>query len=426
MKSFIFPVILCIIIASCSTTPIPKNNSDPVVVPQDFFGIVHAGRLRTAEEYQLLNELGAVWLLDTFRWNSIEPVRGGGYDYSRYDPFVNIANEYGHKVIAVIGYHTNWTAKVSGKINYVPKQFYEEYLNHIEALIIHFKGRVHAWQVWNEPNIIFWRGSNKEYYELAKLVSQKIRATDPDAFIIGGGFFRVPDKFILNMHKSGAMENFDALSFHSYGVNPEGSIKVYENFIKVMSKIDFNGDVWITETGYPTGGYYPSKVSLKIFPSYIIKTITGSAARGAKVLMWYEIYDRNKDNLIKKIDSENYFGLAFRDDYSKKAGAWAYELCAHYLPGSEYVPELPKKENIPNSIVTFCFLNSNGSNTLIMWNDKKRKQKIKISIPGSFNVHNISTGESSSFSDEIILNITNEPVFITWKGSSDINIKKAL
>ena len=423
--SKIFPFLLTtsLLFISCASTPLP--NTGTVTVPDDFFGLVHAGRLRTAEEYHLLNELGAVWLLDTFRWNSIEPERGGGYNFSRYEPFVNIANEHGHKVIAVIAYHTSWIAKDSGKIDYIPKRYYDDYLNYVEALIIHFKGRVHAWQIWNEPNWIFWRGPDKEFFELSKLAAQRIKDTDPDAYIIGGGFFRVPESFIMNMYKAGALENLNAISFHPYGAAPRGSAALHDNFLRIMSKLNYKGDIWITEAGYPTGGFYPSSVSLKEFPSYIIKTIAGSAARGAKVLIWYQLFDRHLlGEAPNKFNSEMFFGLAYRD-YTRKDGAWAYQLCSQNLPGSRYMPEMPLRENVPSNIISLCFMGgSSGRNTLILWNDRKNTQKIRVTLSSPVTLNSISSNSNIILEDNSIINVTNTPVFITWEGESTPVITK--
>jgi hypothetical protein len=215
------------------------------------------------------------------------------------------------------------------------------------------------------------------------------------------------------------MENIDALAFHPYAINPEGSMKVYDKFLKVLSEINYQGPVWVTEVGYPTGGWYPTRVSPEKQPSYVIKTITGAAARGTRVLSWYELFDaHNKEEVPRNtIDSEKFFGLVYRD-YSRKGGAWAYELCARFLPGSRYVPEFPQKENIPPNIVSFCFIDGvSGVNTLIIWNDRNRSQKINLRLSSPALLHDISTGQNRYLPQETVLDAGKEPLFITWRGA---------
>jgi len=403
-----------VISISCSTSPITTLNQ--ITVPLDYFGI-EGGGSGIVEEYQLLNEMRPAWLLKTFYWSAIEKEKGV-FDFSPYDNSVNDIRAQGIKIIAVLAYAAPWLN--DGKNNkYISGKNIQYFLNYIEAIVTHYKGKIDAWQIWNEPNWIFWRGTNKEFYELSKLTAQKIREIDPDAYIIGGGFLRHPYNFILNMKNSGAMENLDALSIHPYAVNPKGSMRLLDIFFKTVLEIDFNGDIWITEVGYPTSGWYPSRVSLRKMPTYVIKTIAQAAARRIRGIVWYDLKDSYKyGEYPNNFDSELYFGLVY-SDFSRKSGAWAYELCARYLPGSRYNPELPIKEGIKSNIVTLCFTgNESDTNTLIIWNDKNTKQKIKVTIPSLITIHDISSADNYSLQNEAIVEITDKPVFITWQGSS--------
>jgi len=356
-----------------------------------------------------------VWILETFYWSMIENQRGV-FNFSRFDDYVNAGKENNKKVLAVLAYDTPW---LDNKNKYISKENIPHFLNYVEKVVTHCKGRVDAWQIWNEPNWIFWKGSNKEFYELTRITAEKIREIDPDAYIIGGGLWRSPKFFIRGMNKAGAFKDLDAISFHPYATNPRGSMKLHDNFLKYMSKIKFNGEVWITEVGYPTAGLYPTSVSMQNLPSFVIKTMTGSTARGARTLFWYQFSDPyNIGEYPNKHDSEMFFGLTY-PDRSKKAGAFSYELCARFLPGSTYTPQLPKKDNIPKGIVSFCFMSNDdtGYNTLILWNDKKKTRKIRVTLDTQFTIHDISTGNSIIMPKESILDINRIPIFITWQGT---------
>jgi hypothetical protein len=200
-------------------------------------------------------------------------------------------------------------------------------------------------------------------------------------------------------------------------------MRVYDNFTKTLADINYSGDVWVTEMGYPTGGWYPTRVSMNKFPAYIVKTIVGAAARGARVLLWYEMFD-SLDAGKKSMNSEKHFGL-IRNDYTRKTGSWAYELCARFLPGSRYVPELPQRENIPSNIISFCFLDGiSGNNTLILWNDNKNIQKIELYLPASALLHDISTCQNTPLPANASLGIGEKPLIITWQGMDIPKITK--
>ena len=402
---------------SCSSTPLPRGGS--VTVPEDFFGIVHAGETRTPEEYQLLNEMGVTWVLRTFYWNTVENEQGK-FDFAGYDDYVGTAIREGKKVLAVLGYEADWLYPPGKSKKYISPENIPLFLNYVEETVRHFGGRVDAWEIWNEPNLMFWKGKDKEFFELTRLAAERIRETDPDAYILGGIFWRTPKSFIKKMHKAGAMENLDGLAFHPYAVNPRGSMKVHDKFLDVLSQINYTGPVWITEMGYPTAGWYPTKASPEEFPAYIVKTMTGSAARGARVLLWYELFDSyNKDEVPPKTrDSEKFFGLLY-PNYERKDGAWAYELCARFLPGSRLANDILQRENIPSNVISFCFMDgAAGNNTLILWNDKNRIQNAVLSLASPALLHDASTGQSQSLAAEASLEIGNMPLIITWEGTA--------
>jgi hypothetical protein len=201
-------------------------------------------------------------------------------------------------------------------------------------------------------------------------------------------------------------------------------MKLYDNFLKVLSEINYTGPVWVTEVGFPTGGFWPLKIPMESLSTYVVKIIAGAAARGARILMWYEFID-GVDSGTKTLSIEAYYGLAY-PDYARKNGAWAYELCARYLPGSRYTPEFPVKENIPSNIVSFCFLNgTSGNSTLILWNDRNQSQRMRITLSGTVLLHDISTGISSHIPNETILDIGNQPLFITWQGTGIPRLSRA-
>jgi len=408
---FLFPMIAI----ACSSTPLPKNGT--AAIPENLFGMVHAGQTNSSEEYDFLDTMGVEWILATFYWGRIEYEKGN-FDFSWYDSFVDTAREKGKKVIAVLAYETPWLFPKRKSKKYISPENMPLFLNFVEKTVNHYRGRVDAWSIWNEPNFMFWAGSNKDFFELSRLSAERIRQTDPAAYILGGAFWRAPKGFIKGMYKAGGMENIDALAFHPYAVNPAGSMKVYDNFLNVLSKINYTGPVWITEIGYPTGGWYPTKVSLEELPSYVVKTISGAAARGPKALLWYELFDAyNEGEVPDKRNSEHYFGLIY-PNYLRKDGSFAYELCARFLPGSRYTQEFPQREHIPSNIVSFCFVGGiSKNNTLILWNDRGKAQKIRLLLSAPALLYDISTGKSQPLAAETVLDIEKKPIIITWEGT---------
>jgi hypothetical protein len=375
--------------------------------------MVHAGNTGAPEEYALLDEMGVEWILATFYWSGIEQERGR-FDFSNNDFYVDKGREAGKKIVAVLAYDVPWLYPDGKQRRYIAPENIPLFLDFVEKTVDHFRGRVDAWEIWNEPNFMFWKGSDREFFELAKLTARKIRETDLHANILGGAFWRVPKGFIRGMFKAGAFENVDGLAFHPYALNPGSAVKLYDSFSSVLSEFNYSGSLWVTEAGYPTGGWYPNSVSEDEQPAYIVKTITGIAARGARALLWYQLFDPyNKGESPKPRDSEAYFGLLY-PDYNRKKGFYAYSLCARYLAGKEYRPGLIEKTNVPKTLIVFYFAGKEGNNTLILWNDKKSTIKIHISLGNAGLLHDVSTGENAVIQGETELDIGYMPIIITW------------
>ncbi|GMO64601.1 MAG: hypothetical protein Ta2A_12270 [Treponemataceae bacterium] len=321
MKIYAVSLSMFVFLSACAT----NNNQQPpvsLVIPSDIAGVAHAGDPVSAAENALMDELGIVWVRNDFRWSRVEPQQGV-WDFSRYDRMVedNIAS--GRKMLSTLGFDTRWLHKNGNREDYISPEELPYFLDYVEKVVTRYKGKVDAWEIWNEPNVSvrFWKGPAKDFYALSKATAKKIRECDPNAKIIAGSFFRVPTVFIKNMFASGALDDIDGIAFHPYAITPKGALALYDTFAALMRKQGYTGEIWVTEVGYPTGGIYPSRVREKKFGAYIHDTLTGLAQRGARTIFWYQLTERyTRDNTPHTLNSERFFGLAYKD-FEKKLGA---------------------------------------------------------------------------------------------------------
>ena len=349
---------------ACSSTG-PVFNT-PRTIPVDIAGTCHAGDPVSEGENALMDELGIDWVRNDFYWHEIESKKGK-WCFEKYDRMVNDNRNSGRKILATLGFDVGWIHKNGKRKDVIHKDHLPDFLEYVEQVVTRYKGQVDAWEIWNEPNvpIRFWNGTPKEFYALVKATAEKIRACDPDAVIVGGVFFLVPDNFIRNMWKSGAMDNLDALSMHPYGVNPRATLRIYEKFETLVRKLGFTGEIWITEIGYPLAGFYPSRVSAEKFPDYIIQTITGLAAKGARTIFWYQLTESyTKDETPKTLNSEKFFGLAYRD-FEKREGVDSFADIINIIRGSVFL-EYQKNGNEE----LFRFRRPDRSIAVISWSRK--------------------------------------------------------
>jgi len=403
----------CYLLFGCASNPTP---SGPVVIPEDFAGIVHAGHTNTPQEYALLDRMGVSWILRTFNWSRIEE-KEDKWNFDNYDKYVDTAKAANKKIIGILAYDVSWIHKDGKTRKYIPPDKVHLYLNYVRRTAEHFKGRVDAWCIWNEPNFTFWNGNRDEFLSLARQAADALREVDSDVILLGGAFnrefFGLPTAYIKGLFESGAMDKADAVAFHPYELNPNRTTRLFLEFRARVAKYGFEDRIWLTEAGYPTGGWYPTAVSEKKFPSYVVKTFVGLAISGAKKILWYQLSDPLERS---KSDSEDYFGLVRSDnDYTSK-GAEAFRLCAVYLSGATYHPELPLRKNMPNSLHTFYFEQPSGERTLVLWKDGGTINLMLQASENDYTRHDIVTGNAETKPAQTPIAIGNVPVFITWQG----------
>ncbi|MDR2476176.1 MAG: beta-galactosidase [Treponema sp.] len=406
---------------SCASAPRPPL--DEQIIPADIAGLVHAGGTNTQQEYDLLDNMGAVWILHTFYWDRIQPAEGE-WDFSSFDILVDTAKASGKKVLGVLAYDTPWIHADGKTRKYIPPDKLPLFLDYVRKTAAYFRGRVDAWCIWNEPNFHFWNGTPQEFFTLARQTAAAVREVDTDVSLLGGAFnrgiFGLPKKYIRGLFDSGAMEQASALAFHPYELNPARTARLYDQFGDIAAEYGFGGKIWITEVGYPTGGWYPTAVSEKKFPAYVIKTFTLLSVRGARTIFWYQLFD---PEVRERGNSEDYFGLVrSRQDYRSK-GAEAFRLCARYISGTRYYPQKPQRKGLPSSLRSFYFeglsaQETGGSGVLVLWKDGA-PITVHLRLPGeSHLMHDPVSGSAAAIPAETIIKAGSAPVFITWQGGA--------
>ncbi len=98
------------------------------------------------------------------------------------------------------------------------------------ALAARYRGRVKAYQVWNEPNLAReWGGKPPDpvgYTELLQACYIGIKTADPQALVISAGLsptgngppHAMPEKeYLIGMYEAGAASYFDVLGVHAPG-----------------------------------------------------------------------------------------------------------------------------------------------------------------------------------------------------------------
>jgi hypothetical protein len=320
------------------------------------------------------------------------------------------------KVIIVLGYEVDWIFPEGKSKRYIPTANIPDFVNFVEKTVSRYKGRVDAWQVWNEPNFAhFWKGTRDEYLKLTNAASAKIKEIDPDALLLMGGFNLLGYKsYLKGLFTTGAMELGGDISFHPYNLNPNWAIGSYKGLQKQLKKYNYKGNIVITEVGFPTGGWYPNAVKEKKYGAYIVKIMTLLAVNNAKIACWYQLFDPDKEKR-EKFNSEDFFGLAFRN-YEKKQGAEAYPATVKNIVGKTYIPAYSSVVKFPKNLKTFYFEGADNTRTLIVWKKNYGSKKLQLSLDGkNCKIFDAKTENKFSINNNQKIKVTKYPLIITWE-----------
>jgi hypothetical protein len=187
--SYIPVFLFCLAAMSCAAPPYSTGAARQV--PADFFGMTPYQNDMTAGDFELLDELGVTWQRRTCRWGGLE-LRPGEWNFSSWDRYVDDSKAAGKKLIAILAYDTPWIHKGKNVRDTIGSQELPHYLNYVETVVTRYKGRIDAYEIWNEPNMLnrFWKGSDKDFFTMTIATAQVIRRIDPDARILAGSLWR--------------------------------------------------------------------------------------------------------------------------------------------------------------------------------------------------------------------------------------------
>ena len=219
-----------------------------------------------ARDFQLLNELEVDTLRCSFGWDDYEPVRGQ-YDFAWLEQFVALAAQYGIKLRPYIGYTPEWAGRpgsADGVYWNNPPASYQDWYNFVYnlALTLGKYPNVLSYEIYNEENDSFWwDGTLKRYKETLRQAALAVRAADPDAQVILGGFVFPDDDWLRSITEAGYAQYYDITPFHAYPETWSPRGVVVENYLDRQYRdffVPHNNTlgeaepIWINEMGFAT------------------------------------------------------------------------------------------------------------------------------------------------------------------------------
>jgi hypothetical protein len=223
------------------------------------------------KELTTYSRAGVRWLRLDIPWTSVER-RKGHDDWAAFDRVVDAARGRGMQVMALLAYTPSWAR--NGGSSITPPRHDADFGAFAARAAKHFRGRVSAYEIWNEPNISeFWAPTPDaaRYAGLLRTAYGRIKAVDGRATVVAGAMSPAvdsrssisPNTFLTRLYAAGAAGAFDAVSLHPYGfpaLPSDPRTRGWNTFYRaplLHAIMAAHGDgakrIWFSEFGAPTG-----------------------------------------------------------------------------------------------------------------------------------------------------------------------------
>jgi polysaccharide biosynthesis protein PslG len=289
-------------------------------------------------EMKMLADAGFKWVRMDFAWGGTERKKGE-YDFSAYDRLMSALDEYHIHPVFILDYsNRNYDDDQSPHTDEGRAAFAKWAV----ASATHFKGRGVIWEMYNEPNIGFWRPKPNvdDYAKLALAVGKALRDATPDEPYIGPGCSTMDFKFLEACFKAGCLEYWAAVSCHPYRqTDPETVVADYaklRGLIKQYAPAGKNIPIISSEWGYSSGW---KKFDEGRQARYLPRELLVNVASGVPISIWYDWHD-DGDN---PNEPEHHFGTVHHEYhkgreevYDPKPAYLAMKAMSDALKGSTF------------------------------------------------------------------------------------------
>jgi Glycosyl hydrolases family 39 len=338
----------------------------PQPVPETYFGMHMHGIIVPRSYNKRITPwpdvpFGAWRLMDAYvTWRELEP-RKNEFDFARLDQYVAIAQQKHVKVLLPLVGTPSWTSARPKEIKGgTPEGFaaepadMDDWRNFVRAVATRYKGKIEAYEIWNEPNEeIFWSGSVEQMVAISREAFQIIKSVDPGALVVSPACtIESGPQYLDDFLKKGGGKYSDVIGYHFYtrAKPPEAMIEMAARIKDILHANHVDQPVWNTESGWADPKPFPSD---ELGAAYVSRALILAWAAGVSRFYWYA-WDNHAFVTLQMVEM---------DDVTKKPASKAYATTQHWLAGA--IVRSCESDAANNWT---CELQRGGAQQWIVWN----------------------------------------------------------
>ena len=377
LRTVCFTLILPFILLSSGNTATEiKAPGQPI--PSTYFGL-HIHRVTDKTPWPAVAV--PTWRLwdAQVKWPDLEPSKGH-WQFDTLDKYVALAEQHHTQILLPLAVTPQWASSQPNKksgwqkpgLTADPRDT-SDWQNYVRQVASRYKGRIFAYEIWNEPNFLqYWTGNTDQLVALTKEAHDIIKSIDPAAILVspsastGRG---VP--WLADFLSKGGGRYVDAIGFHFY-VHPQPPEALWPLIERVKQILRDNGagdkQIWCTELGWAEPKPFPSE---ELAAGYLARSFILSWASGVHRLYWYA-WDNHNWVSIETTQADN---------QTLRPAGQAYATIQRWLVGASM-----DTCNESSDHTWTCQLHSGGESQWIVWNTDTSKS---FTVPASWRITNI-------------------------------------
>ncbi len=373
-------VVLTVVATSFSVAPPANAETMPDVGVQFHATWSDYSDSQRAAVLDKMAAAGVKWVRIDVGWRALEEAGPGAMSTTSkwyvdlFSRSVDMANARGIKVLATILDTPKWAN--GGASKNVPPTNVADYARMARWMAERFRGRVAAWEVWNEPNLEgFWAGRDPvRYAALVRAAYPAFKGGDPSAAVVIGAVSQNDDAWLSRMYDAGVVGYYDVLSTHPYQGPSDGIPELPDTggyyimnhiravYLMMVARGEGEKPIWATEFGWSshpnTGTEPPWKrgVTEDQQADYLVRSLAQFSSQHpyVKNVFWYN--DRNKATGDPQEDN---YGILRRDLTDKPV----YRALKSTLTTGAAVPAVQSPLTTPEPAETSTSVSTSPSTT---------------------------------------------------------------
>lgn len=360
-----------------------------------------------AEGAELLRRCGISWVRERLTWGEVEPARGK-FQWGRYDAVADADVKRGLNVYQIFHSSPAWSRK-DGATNRFPDDLRDVYRFAMVASR-HYKGRVKAWEVWNEADIEgFTPETGADYAAFLKAAYLGFHAGDPAIKVTQVSFAMPTGAFADALYRNDTPSYFDIFNYHIYANVADYSGRAQVHFNALDRYHAPKAPVWLTEAGIALHAVNGTLTDddRRRQAEFLPKSFATSLACGTDRHFFF-VFPHYLENGVE-------FGL-MDSEMLPYPGYSALAATVSLLGEARYLGTVPLGQP---AIHALAFDNGNGT-TVVAWREGTPGS---VAVPGalrSAGVFNcVGARQVSAMAGDGMLELSESPVFlVTKKGAA--------